>query len=440
MNIFLASWDENEGNCLNEIRSKLGYQLELKEATFSKHLLSMNTNIEENDSSADDQYFSFTLKIKNNGYASPINRHHIQIVLRHVDTGEVCAANAPSFVDIRDWFGGSMTNLSGNVYLPMDMTLGLYEVLLHVTDHSHLLRNKIDYKIKFANDFLNEEGTGLIKLLQTYDLQANITHHDGGIDDWKMICGSDVENEIIPPPTTNPLSRMYLANGGFEDSTIDEDWKHFSNGYEISGTESHSGLQSIFVRDGAAKQVVKLNANAGSVVKISGYSKSIGVSANLGSDYSIYTDVELDSGYLWGQNAIFPGGTLSNWTYSEYSFTLDKYAKQLSLYTMYRNDPANGLAFFDDIQVTIDGVAPVTCPVGYYESESNPGECYWCPMGFACSETKIACNNEYFSTGGADSCNLCPGCNGGGFCVQSNGVCKCPPGRLGFQCEVISVV
>lgn len=433
---YTASWENTNGDCMNDIHSKLGYQLELKEANFSKYLLTKN--IDGNDSSTiTTQYFSFQLKIQNNGFAAPINPHHVQIVLRNVNTGRLCAANAPSLsVDVRNWFSDNVTYLSGNAYLPVDISLGLYEVLLHITDQSTSLRNKIDFKIKVANDLLNEAGTGLIKLLHTYNLQENIIQeYTGGDDDWAVLCGPDVENEIIPLPIVNPLGSTYLTNGGFEDSTIDADWNQYLNGYQVSDIESHTGLRSISVRNGAAKQVVTLNANAGSIVKISGYSKPVGVSNNLGSDYSIYADVLLDSGYLWGQVATFEGGTSSNWSYSEFSLALEEHAKEIIIYTLYRNDPANGIAYFDDVQVTVDGLAPVVCPSGYYEPELSLGECHWCPTGYACNSTKIACPEGYFATGGTDSCTSCPDCNGHGVCSTVSGVCICDSRWVGAHCD-----
>ena len=45
-------------------------------------------------------------------------------------------------------------------------------------------------------------------------------------------------------------------------------------------------------------QIVTLNADPGSMIKILGYSKSIGASTNLESDYSIYADINFSSGNL----------------------------------------------------------------------------------------------------------------------------------------------
>jgi len=146
-----------------------------------------------------------------------------------------------------------------------------------------------------------------------------------------------------------------VINGGFEGDP-DADWSHYGNGYTVDTTHKHSGNQSVKITDGGAKQSVTLNAEEGSQVTISGYSKAVGTSVGLW-DYGLYADVKYSDGSsLWGQIANFPGGT-HDFTYGEKTFVVPsgKTVTGMSLYAMYRDDPAGGEAYFDDVSVTVQG-------------------------------------------------------------------------------------
>jgi len=59
-----------------------------------------------------------------------------------------------------------------------------------------------------------------------------------------------------------------------------------------------------------------------------------------------------DGTKLWGQKATFTGGT-HDWEFSEYSFTVPKAVNGIILYALYRDDSAQGTAYFDDLAVTV---------------------------------------------------------------------------------------
>ena len=60
-----------------------------------------------------------------------------------------------------------------------------------------------------------------------------------------------------------------------------------------------------------------------------------------------------DGTQLWGQQARFTGGT-HDWEFREYSFTVPKAVNSITLYALYRDDPAQGTAYFDDLAVTVE--------------------------------------------------------------------------------------
>jgi len=59
-----------------------------------------------------------------------------------------------------------------------------------------------------------------------------------------------------------------------------------------------------------------------------------------------------DGSNLWGQKAKFTGGT-HDWEFSETTFTITKDIVGMALYALYRNDPLQGSAYFDDISVNV---------------------------------------------------------------------------------------
>ena len=147
-----------------------------------------------------------------------------------------------------------------------------------------------------------------------------------------------------------------VENGGFEGSSIGDDWAGYMDGYTVDQTFHHSGDQSIKISNGGARQLVSLHAEAGSQVTIKGYSKAVSTSIGLW-DYGIYTDVAYEDGSnLWGQIATFPGGT-HDFTLGQKTFVVPagKTVTTMSLYAMYRNDPiSDGEVYFDDIEVTVE--------------------------------------------------------------------------------------
>ena len=105
----------------------------------------------------------------------------------------------------------------------------------------------------------------------------------------------------------------------------------------------------------SASQWVTLDAGPGSTVKISGCSKAVGTSTGLW-DYSIYADASYTDGTSeWGIMAKFDGGT-TDWVCSEKSFVVPagKTMQGMNVYTMYRNDPRGGEAYFDDVKVMVE--------------------------------------------------------------------------------------
>eukprot|EP00546_Thalassionema_frauenfeldii_P020972 CAMPEP_0178903840 /NCGR_PEP_ID=MMETSP0786-20121207/5373_1 /TAXON_ID=186022 /ORGANISM="Thalassionema frauenfeldii, Strain CCMP 1798" /LENGTH=1220 /DNA_ID=CAMNT_0020575241 /DNA_START=105 /DNA_END=3767 /DNA_ORIENTATION=+ len=330
----LDSW---VGICMDNITAQLGYRLVLTDGTFS-------TSAEQGG------LVEYEINFENVGYSAVLDERRVQLVLRK---GESYCAATDNSVDARTWYGGESGMISGSLSLPSDIETGDYELLLHITDPDTELRRRLEYKSKVANGgTLNEEDTGLIDLNHTLTISSGSGSQ--GSSALQVICG--IEDDILPPPPP-PL----VTNGGFEGNNVASDWDIYSNGYSVVTNEMHSGSQSISISDGGARQILDLTSDPvpeNYSIVISGWSKAVGVSNNLGSDYSIYTDMRYTDGNdEWGENAVFSGGTSTVWEYANHTFVVPagKSVDRITLYAMYRNDAGSpsGVAYFDDISVQV---------------------------------------------------------------------------------------
>jgi hypothetical protein len=325
----LASWT----GCIDEITSKLGYRLVLTSGTFVSVVPPGGA-------------LPFKIQFENEGYASPINPKRVQLVLRESSSKNVCATTLDA--DVRTWKPGSHA-IRDTAILPNDIPEGSYEILLNIADMAENLKSNVDYKIKVANQGLNEMDTGLIKLLSTVDIHSSYSSPTAVGSQFSIVC--DVSDDILPPV---PLldSSSIVVNGSFETNSA---WSEFMDGYSVVTDNVHSGSRSIRVTNGGAQQWVSKEIQADSIVQIKGCSKSVGTSTDL-SDYSIYADIYYtDSTYLWGQMANFVGGT-TDWVCSMKSFQVPsgKTIERMTVFALYRNDPLSGTAYFDDIEVLIN--------------------------------------------------------------------------------------
>jgi len=139
-------WDSL--GCIGSIRKRLGYRLLLREASLPAVALVGRA-------------FSFTIQIRNEGYASPYNARPLLLVLRNKETGKEVTIACKA--DVRTWFSGD-TESTERLTLPADMETGKYELFLNLPDPYPSLSQRPEYSIRLANADGWEMKSGYNKL------------------------------------------------------------------------------------------------------------------------------------------------------------------------------------------------------------------------------------------------------------------------------------
>jgi Domain of unknown function (DUF4832)/Domain of unknown function (DUF4874) len=153
----LTRWKSTtpDPECFTAISNNLGYRLVLQNATFSS-----GTAI---------NVVNYSITLKNEGYAAPVNPRKVELVFRSTTTTENFTRTINT--DPRLWFGGSTITLAGTINTPVVLTAGNYAMLLKLSDPEPTLSANIKYNIQVANGgALWESTTGLNKLNNTVNL------------------------------------------------------------------------------------------------------------------------------------------------------------------------------------------------------------------------------------------------------------------------------
>ena len=120
-----------------EIARRLGYRLELTTGSYQTE-------------AAAGSNFSFSLTVRNVGFASPFNPRLVELVLVHAKKGTHYKVILPP--DPRFWFAGETHEFSYAPGLPEDMEPGEYKVYLNLPDPMERLYDRPEYSIRLANE------------------------------------------------------------------------------------------------------------------------------------------------------------------------------------------------------------------------------------------------------------------------------------------------
>ncbi len=146
------------GGCIEEIKKRLGYRLEL-------------INGEYPSVGKPGQDVQIKIDLKNVGFAAPFNQRAVRLVLRNVATNALW--NFDLAVDPRTWLpGNQIHSIVQTISLPANIPPGDYDLLLHLADPYPALTNRPEYAIRLANENLWEATTGFNRLLQQISIQC----------------------------------------------------------------------------------------------------------------------------------------------------------------------------------------------------------------------------------------------------------------------------
>jgi hypothetical protein len=138
------------GGCIDNIRKKLGYRLELKNGVYTSAVNS-------------DKMLDVKITLENTGYASPFMQRPVQLILRNTSTSEKITLAFDT--DIQRWFSGE--HILEQSFQLNDVPAGDYELLLNMPDQHASIATRPEYSIRLANEDVWEELTGYNKLNHT---------------------------------------------------------------------------------------------------------------------------------------------------------------------------------------------------------------------------------------------------------------------------------
>ena len=138
----LRSWEE--GGCMAEITSRLGYRLSLTSAGFNELVKPGGA-------------LHLTVTLQNSGFAPIINQRPLYVVLTAQDGS--ARHEVKLELDPRTWEPGTAT-FDTTLHIPANAVEGEYQLALWLPDGTGSLKNDPRYAVRFANENVWDEATG----------------------------------------------------------------------------------------------------------------------------------------------------------------------------------------------------------------------------------------------------------------------------------------
>lgn len=142
----LARW-ESDG-CMDEVKRRLGYRLSLADVYHSEATAG--------------EVFEIALRIKNSGFAAPMNPRAVELVL--VDGNGNKTVYELKDVDPRFWFANKTAVVKQTIKLPATAS-GDCTLYLNLPDPKATLHDNPSFSIRLANEGVWDEATGYNKVL-----------------------------------------------------------------------------------------------------------------------------------------------------------------------------------------------------------------------------------------------------------------------------------
>lgn len=196
----LRSWDADAGGCMEEINNRLGYRLSLKSADFNEQVRPGGV-------------LQLTVNLQNTGFASLVNKHPLYVVLAMPEGDS--RYEVPAYLDEiepRIWLAGEYS-FSIKLHIPSNAVKGEYQLALWLPDDYESLRNDPRYAVRFANENVWNESTGLNVLGSIF-----ITDMAGGVSergkDFKVISVSSQKiSDFSETSTSTPTATIPAISG-----------------------------------------------------------------------------------------------------------------------------------------------------------------------------------------------------------------------------------
>ena len=148
-------WRSN--GTFDDMNRLLGYRYQLTTATFP------------NEATAGSEA-RMVLQIKNVGCAPLYNERHAYIVLKNQDS----EVRLPLVSDPRRWLpNGVVTTIDEQVTIPADIPNGAYDLYLYLPDASPSIAADPRYAVRFANENMWDEETGMNRLHATIQVSGS---------------------------------------------------------------------------------------------------------------------------------------------------------------------------------------------------------------------------------------------------------------------------
>jgi len=141
-----------DDGCMAEIQKRLGYRYELKSGTYPTTASAGST-------------MTFTMKIKNVGFATTFNERKAYLVLKNTVTNQVFPIELNT--NPGHWFGPAEITVNETVQLPTTLAAGAYKLYLHLPDAAPSLAPRAEFAIRMANESTWESTTGYNNLNHT---------------------------------------------------------------------------------------------------------------------------------------------------------------------------------------------------------------------------------------------------------------------------------
>ena len=152
--LVLRSWET--GGCMPEISRRLGYRLVLDSASIDAAVRPGGA-------------LSVSVTLHNEGFAAPVNPRPVEIVL----DGPARYVVILEQTDARLWAPGQPATISAALRVPADAPPGAYRLALWLPDAAEALRDNPAYAIRFANEDLWDEATGLNVLVPALQIDPS---------------------------------------------------------------------------------------------------------------------------------------------------------------------------------------------------------------------------------------------------------------------------